>query len=331
MAREDYSIIMLKPDGNSKVFFCFLQRYLSQINVSILYSHEATLTDIEVDEMFPTNKDHDLYKEYLTQGPCKFLLVRGERAYDILTEHKYDIRYSFNVKKTDMRNLLHTPEAGNEYTILLKTFFPDIDCSEYALGYDAYAKTVFDNEQDLLDVIEHNSKSTNANLIYVFEPEQIETIDPSLFYAISGKTNDYSIYGIEYPVEVDGRYITLIGYYRGLDTDKYSARNNVIYDNIQDLSHKIGELEGVACVGFLEESLFTDTAFFRFVKDSGIQNVLCYHPNYSIKETVIIRRMLLENSMGFLGGSAGKANFGEYGISSGILVNALGNLVVCDR
>ncbi len=328
MSHEEYSIIMLKPDGNSTMFIRFLQRYLARLNVSTICSKEVMLTEQEVEVMFPTNYNQSLYKEYLTQGPCKFLLVRGESAYDILTDYKYDIRHSFNVNSTDMRNLLHTPEAGNEYTTLLKTFFKDIDSNKYALPYDTYAKVSFNNGDDLIKRIEANADVTNASLIYVFKPDELASIDANFFQTIVKQTNDFSLYGIEYCVTVNNTSLSIIGYYRILDTNKYDERCGVECSNVYDLIRRIKEHNGVPCAGYLNDSFTVDMALFKFFSEIGIRNVLCYHPDYSIKETVNIRRNLLDNNLGMLGGSAGKSNLGEYGISRGLFESAFKDLIM---
>lgn len=315
---EEYTLLLIKPDGVEKNMVDEAVKYFKEMGMIEARRSRRIISKRYASEIFTSKYLDDIFIDYMSRGESEAVLFKGNNAYDIMRISKVELRKKLGVDG-EIENVVHSPEAGNEYERQLHYFFPDIYHLVYCMYADMYVKVSFCNVTTaFLDSLCDYDQSTNSKLIYIFQNDEIDFYrsDFERYIELQGKIN--WIFGIEYNVIFDGKIMKVVVYYRTTDIA------NIVVDDgealpIENVLDQIKSNHGVPYLGFSKLITELDEVSVKKLLYMGIIGVVTYHPMYSIKETELIRGKFLPQGFVIAGGSGGIADPGTYSISYSIV------------
>lgn len=303
LEKEEYGIAMIKPDGVEKEGFISSLMWRFRIYcLKVVRTKRIMLTREQVKNTISTNFDVNEYLDYIAEKELIVFLLKGENCIAKIIEIKQNVRSKFGFSSLTMKNLLHSPDCGNEYYEHFKLFFPELPIEKYG----AYADMTipldrYSNSGDLLKYM-NESNLTKYGFLCT-ERKQIEVIkdigNSNCFIGYICKTN------------FENKLITIICYLEFIN-----AINNADYflceNELENLVHIAEECGGITVLDYYEKEDYRST--IAKLNHVGVDGVVVYDPRYS-KEKVAELEVLCEDDLGMLllGGTHGIEHIGSLG------------------
>ncbi|MES0871224.1 nucleoside-diphosphate kinase [Pseudovibrio sp. SCP19] len=267
----EHNIILIKPDQEKHEWFTeSIQDDLVQNSFEIVAVASKQLSETEFEKCFICKNSEHLV--YMTSGPITALLFKGCSAVSFGRNYKYKIRKQHSTGK--LRNILHSTEPGNEFTVQFGLFFPTLNIDDHHQFADQ--GVVF----DCLDQgqSEELSKLSSFNLIASDE----EQAGSAQFRAISSLSNC--------------RYVAVRdALLPNVEILRFRRKNACFSDNASEV--KV----------LLLKDLSNHPTLIKFLKEKHkIQGVVCCKPSFTLLETEMLRTATFENGLFCVGGSFGE-------------------------
>lgn len=316
---EEYVFLIIKPDGVHKNCIDDVLMFFEKQGLVEVSRKRKKLTKQFIIDNFSAKCEKNILVEYLSSGESEAVLLKGYDAYECVRIGKVEYRKKNNVDG-ELENLVHSPEAGNEYERQLGYFFTEIDNMKYCMYADLYAKPFYsDNENDFITALLSYDSKTNSNLVYVFPEEEFVMLRSFYKKYINQSEKSDWLFGIEYLCEINSKLVTLIGYYKTEDIEKINISDVNEVRQIQNVISEIKENGGIIYAGYSRTFLELNDDQIMELKTLGVDGIIIYHPAYTIEETAFIREKYLPYNFIIGGGSGGIAETGRYSVSYGML------------
>lgn len=316
---EEYVLLIIKPDGVHKNCIDDAVRFFEKLGLVEVFRKRKKLTKQFIMGNFSAKCMKNILVEYLSSGESEAVLLKGYDAYERVRIGKMEYRKKNNVDG-ELENLIHSPEAGNEYERQLCYFFTEIDNMKYCMYADLYAKPCYSNdENNFINALLSYDSKTNSNLVYIFPEDEFEMLR-SFYkkYVDQSEKSDW-LFGIEYLCEINSKLIILIGYYKTEDVEKIDISDGNEVRQIQNVITEIKENGGIIYAGYSRTFLELNDDQIMELKKLGVDGIIMYHPAYSVEETAYIREKYLPYNFIIGGGSGGITETGRYSVSYGML------------
>ena len=201
LENEEYALILIKPDGTEKKLMDKIISVIKDKGFHIVGTNTIQLSKTNVNEFFAAKYNSSLYKRYMTRNAVTAILVKDNHAYSSVMALKKEIRSEYGVQNTNtMENIIHSPEAGNEFEYQLKFFFPELDIDRIGLYADMYVRVPLSRDLSLMHKkLDYIHQSTCRREIFVVDNETYPFIIDSLseYYSASNVVENYII-GVQY-------------------------------------------------------------------------------------------------------------------------------------
>jgi len=323
---EEYVLLIIKPDGVKKDCTDDVIQFFKDKGLSEVFRKRKQLTKQFIKTSFSAKCMKEELEEYLSSGLSDAVLLKGPDAYECVRLGKVEYRKKNNVDG-EIENMIHSPEAGNEYERQLYFFFSNINGLKYCMYSDIYSKPAYcDEESSFIDALLNYDAKTNSKTVYVFQKDEFGRY--RFFYQkyIERSQRLNWMFGIEYLCETDGKQLSLVGYYQTEDIEKTRVLDINGKNQVTDTVREIKENGGTVYLGFSRDLLGVSEETIQEFKRIGISGIILYHPSYTVEETAYIRENFLPKQFLIGGGSGGIAEVGRYSVSYEML-QSLYNLV----
>ena len=313
---NEHAIIMVKPDGYKKKVAAKIKQYFVGLGLEIVKERTFNLVNHQIEESFTSRHNIQELTQYLTSGPVTALLVRGVNAYEIVRIHKVYLREKFGVSN-NIKNILHSPEAGNEYDKQLYICFPDITKSGYDQYADLYVKVSIPfNKEQVYQHFNQITDSTNAHCVFVIEENDYIENCELIMWVLHELQGNRGEFGISYKCVFNDHSIELIGYFStNKERPKPCHGKKIKRYNVIDEIKLIYKSGGIPFLGFSDCHIKDIINALPYYHSFGVSGMIIYHPSYSIFETEQLREACFQVGMNIIGGSGGVAEAGRCGIS----------------
>lgn len=318
MGDYEYALLIVKPDGVQANITEEAVQFFKEKGMVEIGRKKKVISKYFILENFSSKCKNDIFFKYLSEGQSEAILLKGYNAYDRMRIGKVEFRKKLGVDGK-IENIIHSPEAGNEYERQLYYFFPEIRNLNYCMYADIYVKTFYCNdEKGFIDSLICYDQNTNSKLVYVFQSDEYGKYkDFFKKYIEIAKKSDW-LFGIEYCVEYKQRIIKVVGYYKVSNIDNIGIDNRLIW-SIQKVIQEIKEKKGISYLGYSRLLLDMDDVSIKQLKYDGVDGIIMYHPMYSVEDTAYIRERYLACGFMIGGGSGGISEPGRYSIAYGML------------
>ncbi len=324
--KEEYVLLIIKPDGVKKHCTEDIIEFFKEKGLYEVFRKRKRLTKQFIRTSFSAKCMKDELEEYLSSGESEAILLKGKDAYECVRLGKVEYRKKNNVHGK-VQNLIHSPEAGNEYEKQLYFFFPNIYNLKYCMYSDLYAKPSYcDEEMEFIKCLLNYDNKTNSKTVYVFQCDEFEKYYKFYKRYTEIAQKDNWLFGVEYLCDIDGKQLSLVGYYKNGNLNKeriIGINGNKRFENIVKI---INGNDGVAYLGFSRELLSLGESTIEKIRKLGVIGIVLYHPSYTIEETAYIREKFLPKQFQIAGGSGGIAEIGRYSISNGMFQSLYNNV-----
>lgn len=308
---EEYALALIKPDGVEKNLLYEVVCYLKENGMVEIARSTKKLNRTYVGEIFTTKHNGVIFKNYMTRGESTAILVKGKNAFDNLRILKVEFRKKYSVDGM-IENILHSPEAGNEYEAQLKYYFPNITDNMHCLFCDMYVRVHLEKNYVLFkNLMDYYRNNTNAKLIYIFNNEEFSELQENFSCYVDETKWKNWVWGIEYNSRIGKERIKLVGYYSTNNILDVYGGNNYFYDNPREVVKYILENQGVPYLGYCSSRI-------ELSDEIGLVGVLTYHPQYTIQDTEVIREVFCSRGLLMTSGSGGIVTPGKYAASYAI-------------
>lgn len=301
--KEEYGIVMIKPDGMAQEgFFESLLWRFKIYDLQIIEKKQVILTREQVRDTISTNFNVKEYLDYISEKELIVLLLKGENCIAKIIDIKRKVRTKYGFSSLTMKNLLHSPDCGNEYYEHFKLLFPELKAELYG----AYADMTipfsnFENENKIIETI-NKSNVTKYAVLCTNKSEvlRVKNID-----------DENCFVGIIVETEYEGRLLSIISY-----IEKTIAVKNIdCFSSVMGLSELIqstNDCGGITVLDYYDGEDYRE--LIQKLKDKGIDGVVVYDPRFS-KEKVIELEILCEDDLNMLlvGGTHGILSVGSLG------------------
>lgn len=312
---EEYVLLIVKPDGVEKNYTDDVVQFFKVKGLTEVFRKRKKLMRQFIGTSFSAKCMKEELQEYLSSGPSDAVLLKGENAYDIVRLGKVEYRKKNNVDG-EIKNMIHSPEAGNEYVKQFSYFFAHLNELKYCMYADVIAKPFYcDDRYAFVDALIDYDAKTNSKIVYVFQKDEFEWYQCQFMEYVRFAQKNHWLFGIEYLCEIDGKEISLIGYYKTAEIKKTIVWDVDRESQIAEIVRKIRENGGIVYLGFSRELLYISDDMIQEFKKMGISGIVLYHPSYTIDETAVIRERFFPNGFLIGGGSGGITEPGSYSIS----------------
>ncbi len=313
--QEEYVLLMVKPDGVEKNYTDDAVQFFKTRGLTEVFRKRKKLTRQFIETSFSSKCMKEELQDYLSSGPSDAVLLKGPNAYEVVRLGKVEYRKKNNVDG-EIENMIHSPEAGNEYIKQFSYFFAHLNELNYCMYADVFAKPFYcDDRRAYVDALIDYDAKTNSKIVYVFQKDEFENYRCSFMEYVRRMQRAHWMFGIEYLCEIDKKKISLIGYYKVAEIEKTIVWDEDGDDQIKELVRKIKENGGIVYLGFSRDILNVSDKTIQEFKEMGISGIVLYHPSYTIDETAAIRERFLPSGFLMGGGSGGITEPGSYSVS----------------
>lgn len=307
---NEYGIILIKPDGVKANIIELLKSMLQKSNLTIIKTKQIYLKKEEVVANIVTKFDNEKYADYLSESEVIALLVFGQKAIATLIDIKQSIRALYGFSSDNMRNLLHSPDCGNEYFEHLKFLFPELNHVVYGT-YGDLTVPAYGNEFDLIKELDYLNNISCVNWVGILINYQVKL--PDLEEFILRKSNQINLlFGVCKKCIYKNEELQIIGYFH--PNHKIPNRTDFVNNSIECYIHWIKEHQGVCVLDYRpfmddSEKLITE------LKELGIDGVVVYDPRYTQMEVARLE-VICEDDLGLLllGGTNNIIPIGSLGV-----------------
>lgn len=307
MNKDEYGLIMLKPDGNQELYYECIKNKLKENKIEVVKERDVQLKSKDVGEVFFNAAKPDEYIKYMTSGISKAILVKGRNAGYRLYKIKKEVRGAYNYKKGDMKNLIHSPDNGNEYYYQFGILFPELDISKYCAFGDLNV-ILPKNKLKAIKQLETVENETNISCIAI-------NMNVKEYNAILNKFHQKyrrlkTIIAVSNNYEYDNKTISVMGYLpeQFKSIPKYKINN--YKDSIFNFISYIESFGGISVLGYLPSDFYTNR-FIEKIKKIGIKGALVHDPRRSVNEAHLLDDRIHDEGLIFTGGSGGIMDIGK--------------------
>jgi hypothetical protein len=257
---DEYAILLLKPDGAADPA---VRRELD----CLLLQHRLSVESMTRCSLLPagvlaaTHRTEEDYARYLLSGPVEVLLLHGPDALEQTLQIKRKIRKRFD-KLGRVENLIHAADPGNEMSVMLQAFFPNLAAAHRVGAADQYwVPDDLDHlNRGLIQACEQHPTGTvipvlRRNVIDLWRTAEILSRHNVKWVAI---VNEGPASGVSWPAEV-------LRYFRVSGTGRLEG-------------------DGLPALGYVREESPDFSALMQAAKTDGFELALCYHPTYSLQK-----------------------------------------------
>ncbi|MBG9910478.1 hypothetical protein ABD83_03120 [Bacillus xiamenensis] len=294
--RDEYGIICIKPDGMKKQGLeKRVVSYMHEKNLTIVEKRNVHLTREQVHYYFHTIFMDHTYADYLSSGKMTVFLAKGENTAYKLRRIKVELRASYGLDSSTMKNMLHSVDHGCEYYDQFSLYFPKLS-RKYYCGYADLTIEMkhYEQPQKLIHILE-----TQTNLSwggFICSKHQVDHIQ-SLH---STKIN--MLFGMRREFKYRNKLFHLIGYVKEpqhlLDIEDGMT--------IDQFIHFIKSKNGSVILDYVERSDLTVGFLVYAEKQFSLDGIVLYDPRRTLKDAEELEDLIETNtSMKFCGGSGG--------------------------
>lgn len=313
--QEEYVLLIVKPDGVKKKITDDAVTFFETKGLKEVFRNRKKLARQFVESSFSAKCQIEDLQDYLSSGDSDAVLLKGENAYDIVRLGKVEYRKEKNVNG-EIENMIHSPEAGNEYVRQFSYFFPQLNGMYYCMYADFLAKPFYcEDRQEFIDALIGYDSRTNSKLVYVFQEDEFENYRQHFNEYIKCTQRNEWLFGIEYLCEMHSKTISIIGYYKAADVEKTVVSSKNKKCQVTEQIKRIRDNFGIAYIGFSRDIMNISDEEVQELKENGVLGIVLYHPNYTVGETSIIRERFLPQGYLMGGGSGGITEPGSFSVS----------------
>lgn len=160
MWKEDYGIILVKPDGVKIGIEYECEKLICKKGINVIAKKYVNLDCEDIKRAFYYK--FDSYIKYMTEGKVCAFYIKGENMdLDVeIFKIKNMIRKKYNLNGKHMRNLVHGTHCGTELFYQRKLLFPELDTQSCSYGADMYC-VINSSEDVIIDKIKNVDREKN--------------------------------------------------------------------------------------------------------------------------------------------------------------------------
>lgn len=323
----EYSIIMIKPDGQRETFINKLKKELFKNELKIVEEVDVLLTRKNIKDLFLHSSKK--YSKYLISGKVTFILVYGFLPHKKLYCIKHKLRKNYKVENK-MKNLIHTTDQGNEFNLLLNAFF-----NNKMYGNLVDMNYIHSENSDIIDYLKYVEKNSTLkyltininNLsvydIYNLQKECFNRIELSFCYEINLSEFNIGIYSSKKDLD------KLLSSFNS-ENDIYSIINKYKYSSLTFFVTKLNVTKldikvyktlvkfGINKCNILFDKIIMKMHSFKLLNHLsllGVTGCFCFSPKISLLEGELKMDLCRLLGLKKCGGSSGDAKLGEFQVS----------------
>lgn len=309
---KEYGIVVLKPDGIERGVLGLLVSMLEENNLSLITTKEIHMKYEDVIKTIRTRFDNDKYAKYMSKSKVIALLVYGEYAVGKLIDIKQTIRGKFGLSSNDMKNLIHSPDCGNEYYEHFNYLFPELSVAQYGLYADVTVKQCDTDEETLGKLHKLNETSSLSVVGILFEYGKNSSLIQT--YNASPGKNLQLLAGIVKECVYKNENMNFIGYLPPKNQTITFDQNDILDDSAECFISWVKRNRGVCILDYRPFNSDSEQLIIN-LKDEGIDGAVVYDPRFSQEEMAQLE-VIVEDDLGLLltGGTNGCLAIGELAV-----------------